>query len=63
MFMPKEETPPEVAAYFRQFADRRKKVPHVCDVCGKPFEGLSWARHCSQACSSKAARRRRGQKT
>jgi hypothetical protein len=62
MIMPKPETPPEVAAYFRQFTERRRKLPHTCEVCGRSFESVAWAKFCSQACSSKAARRRKGQK-
>jgi hypothetical protein len=58
MAMTKPETPPAVAAYFRQFTERRKRTPRACQVCGKTFDGLSWAKFCTQACSSKDARRR-----
>ena len=54
--MSKEETPPEVVAYFQQHAARRRRGTGPCVVCGKPFDRLKRARYCSAACSQKAYR-------
>jgi len=40
-----------------------KPVLHTCPVCEIDFWEIPWYRYCSNACSAKAARRRRGQKT
>jgi rubrerythrin len=35
----------------------RRKVPHICPVCGERFEGYEYARVCRKpACKSKAKR-------
>jgi hypothetical protein len=40
-------------------AARRARVPHACEVCGTPFEGLRQARYCSNRCAVRASRQRR----
>ena len=59
--MPKEETPPEVAEYFRRFAARRNRTEHTCPECGRQFEGLERAVYCSNTCNQRALRRAKRQ--
>jgi hypothetical protein len=51
----------------RGLAARRRRIAHVCPVCGKTFTGTVRARYCSDACSQRAtyarhAEERRAQK-
>ena len=59
MGMTKPETPPEIAAYFRQFPARRKKVERACEQCGTAM-GLveTKRRYCTDACRMRAMRNR-----
>ncbi len=51
-----------VDEYFRAAGRRRtaarRRVEHLCELCGRPFEGLATARFCSSLCRVRAYRLR-----
>ena len=46
-----------------ELASQRRRIPHTCAVCGKPFTGIRTARYCSASCQQKAKRARAKGKT
>jgi hypothetical protein len=53
--MSQSNTPPEVAAYFRAFTERRRRSDRPCAVCGQMMENaLLKRRYCSPACRERA---------
>ena len=61
--MAEDTTRDAIREYLRDLARKRaagrRRLSHVCGVCGKPFEGLARARFCSPTCRLRAHRARR----
>ena len=51
----------ELAALGRMGAASRERGPVTCAVCRATVQGIAIRRYCSNACRSRAARRRRTQ--
>ncbi len=50
--------PEELSKFGRYLASRRPIVEGVCEICGKPFQGTTKRRYCSNTCAQRAVRQR-----
>ncbi len=50
--------PPELLAYFRAAAAKRRHYRILCQLCHQPTRGLATRRYCSNSCRQKAKRAR-----
>jgi hypothetical protein len=56
-----EITKEDISRLMRYVSHQRPIVAGTCEICGKPFEGLSTRRYCSNKCAARASRAARAE--